>query len=171
MFIKTFLTFINIKNMEVTDQIIIDKLTAFRHNKIQLNTCRIKESWLKEHGLYDYLMNRFKSVKNIQEIIYRIYYKLPDDLHLYCKTCGKEIPLLFRGFLYGYNQYCSYKCSLNDPNKIHKLTDVKQKENIDDEYVLNLMIKDGRLVSEYCKVKKLKQFGIYDYMMNRYDDL
>lgn len=49
--------------MEVTDQIIIDKLTVFRHNKIQLNTCRIKESWLKEHGLYDYLMNRFKSVK------------------------------------------------------------------------------------------------------------
>lgn len=48
MFIKTFLTFINIKNMEVTDQIIIDKLTVFRHNKIQLNTCRIKESWLKE---------------------------------------------------------------------------------------------------------------------------
>ena len=47
--------------MEVTDQIIIDKLTVFRHNKIQLNTCRIKESWLKEHGLYDYLMNRFKS--------------------------------------------------------------------------------------------------------------
>ena len=76
MFIKTFLTFINIKNMEVTVQIIIDKLTVFRHNKIQLNTCRIKESWLKEHGLYDYLMNRFKSVKNIQEIIYRIYYKL-----------------------------------------------------------------------------------------------
>lgn len=33
------------------------------------------------------------------------------------------------------------------------------------------MIKDDRLVSEYCKVKKLKQFGIYDYMMNRYDDL
>ena len=79
MFIKTFLTFINIKNMEVTDQIIIDKLTVFRHNKIQLNTCRIKESWLKEHGLYEYLTNRFKSVKNIQEIIYRIYYKLPDD--------------------------------------------------------------------------------------------
>ena len=69
MFIKTFLTFINIKNMEVTDQIIIDKLTVFRHNKIQLNTCRIKELWLKDHGLYDYLMNRFKSVKNIQEII------------------------------------------------------------------------------------------------------
>ena len=89
MFIKTFLTFINIKNMEVTDQIIIDKLTVFRHDKIQLNTCRIKESWLKEHGLYEYLTNRVKSVKNIQEIIYRIYYKLPDDLHLYCKTCGK----------------------------------------------------------------------------------
>ena len=52
MFIKTFLTFINIKNMEVTDQIIIDKLTVFRHNKIQLNTCRIKESWLKDHNLY-----------------------------------------------------------------------------------------------------------------------
>lgn len=61
-------------------------------------------------------MNRFKSVKNIQEIIYRIYYKLPDNLQLHCKTCGKEIPLLFRGFLYGYNQYCTYKCSLNDPN-------------------------------------------------------
>ena len=65
MFIKTFLTFINIKNMEVTDQIIIDKLTVFRHNKIQLNTCRIKESWLKDHNLYEYLMNRFKSIKNI----------------------------------------------------------------------------------------------------------
>lgn len=45
--------------MEVTDQIIIDKLTIFRHDSIQLNTCRIKESWLKDHGLYDYLMNRF----------------------------------------------------------------------------------------------------------------
>ena len=116
-------------------------------------------------------MNRFKSVKNIQEIIYRIYYKLPDNLQLHCKTCGKEIPLLFRGFLYGYNQYCTYKCSLNDPSKIHKLTNVKQKENIDDDYVLNLMIKNDRLISEYCKNKKLKQFGIYDYMMNRYDDL
>ena len=157
--------------MEVTDQIIIDKLTVFRHDSIQLNTCRIKESWLNDHGLYDYLMNRFKSVKNIQEIIYRIYYKLPDNLQLHCKTCGKEIPLLFRGFLYGYNQYCTYKCSLNDPSKIHKLTNVKQKENIDDDYVLNLMIKNDRLISEYCKNKKLKQFGIYDYMMNRYDDL
>lgn len=78
MFIKTFLTFINIKNMEVTDQIIIDKLTVFRHNKIQLNTCRIKESWLKDHGLYDYLINRYKTINNIQEIIYRIYYELPD---------------------------------------------------------------------------------------------
>lgn len=58
--------------MEVTDQIIIDKLTVFRHDSIQLNTCRIKESWLKDHGLYDYLMNRFKSVKNIQEIIQNI---------------------------------------------------------------------------------------------------
>ena len=94
-----------------------------------------------------------------------------NDLHLYCKTCGKEIPLQFRGFLYGYNQYCTYKCSLNDPSKIHKLTNVKQKENIDDDYVLNLMIKNDRLISEYCKNKKLKQFGIYDYMMNRYDDL
>lgn len=59
--------------MEVTDQIIIDKLTVFRHNKIQLNTCRIKESWLKDHGLYDYLINRYKTINNIQEIIYRIY--------------------------------------------------------------------------------------------------
>jgi hypothetical protein len=33
------------------------------------------------------------------------------------------------------------------------------------------MIKDDRLISEYCKNKKLKEFGIYDYMMNRYDDL
>lgn len=156
----------------VTDQTIIDKLTVFRHNRIQLNTCRIKESWLKDHELYNYLINRFKNIDNIQEIIYRIYYKLPDNnYHIYCKTCGKEIPLQFRGFLYGYNQYCSYKCSLNDPEKIHKLTDVKQKENIDDNYVLNILIKDDRLVSEYCKNKKLKQFGIYDYMMNRYDDL
>ena len=62
MFIKTFLTFINIKNMEVTDQIIIDKLTVFRHNKIQLNTCRIKETWLKDHRLYDYLINRYKTL-------------------------------------------------------------------------------------------------------------
>ena len=45
-------------------------------------------------------MNRFKSVKNIQEIIYRIYYKLPDDLHLYCKTCGKKTD----------KTYCSEKC-------------------------------------------------------------
>lgn len=157
--------------MEITDQIIIDKLTVFRHDKIQLNTCRIKETWLKDHELYDYLINRFKTVNNIQEIIYRIYYNLPDNYKIKCKTCGKEIPLEFRGFLQGYNQYCSYKCSLNDPNKIHKLTNVKQKKDIDDEYVLNLMIKDGRLVSEYCKNKKLKQFGIYDYMMNRYDDL
>ena len=116
-------------------------------------------------------MNRFKSVKNIQEIIYRIYYKLPDNLQLHCKTCSKEIPLEFKGFRYGYNNYCSYKCSLNDPEKIHKLTNVTQKENIDDDYVLNLMIKDDRLISEYCKSKKLKQFGIYDYMMNRYNDL
>lgn len=168
---ETLLALFNIKYMEMTDQIIIDKLTVFRHDKIQLNTCRIKETWLKDHGLYDYLINRYKTINNIQEIIYRIYYELPDDLHLYCKTCGKEIPLQFRGFLYGYNQYCSYKCSLNDPEKIHKLTNVTQKENIDDDYVLNLMIKDGRLISEYCKSKKLKQFGIYDYMMNRYNDL
>lgn len=157
--------------MEITDQIIIDTLTVFRHDKIQLNTCRIKETWLKDHGLYNYLINRFETIDNIQEIIYRIYYKLPDNLHLYCKTCSKEIPLEFKGFRYGYNNYCSYKCSLNDPEKIHKLTNVTQKENIDDDYVLNLMIKDDRLISEYCKSKKLKQFGIYDYMMNRYNDL
>lgn len=157
--------------MEITDQIIIDKLTIFRHNSIQLNTCRLKETWLKDHGLYDYLMNRFKSVSNIQEIIYRIYYKIPDNYLIKCKTCGKEIPLQFKGFLLGYNQYCSYKCSLNDPCKIHKLNNVKQKEDINDDYVLNLMIKDNRLISEYCKVKKLKQFGIYNYLMNRYDDL
>lgn len=132
--------------MEITDQIIIDKLTVFRHDKVQLNTCRIKETWLKCHELYDYLIKRFETISNIQEIIYRIYYKLPDNLQLHCKTCGKEIPLEFKGFLQGYNNYCSYKCSLNDPNKIHKLTDVKQKENIDDNYVLNLMIKDNNIV-------------------------
>ncbi len=145
--------------MEITDQIIIDKLTVFRHDKVQLNTCRIKETWLKDYDLYDYLINKFETINNIQEIIYRIYYKLPDNLQLYCKTCGKEIPLQFRGFLYGYNKYCS----LNDPNKIHKLTYVKQKkENIDDNYVLNLMIKDDRLLPEYCKNKKLKEFRLYD---------
>ena len=62
--------------MEVTDQIIIDKLTVYRHNKIQLNTYRIKESWLKDHSLYDYMMNRYNNLQKnrsiIQEIVYRI---------------------------------------------------------------------------------------------------
>ena len=75
MFIETLLTLFDIKYMEITDQIIIDTLTVFRHDKIQLNTCRIKETWLKDHGLYNYLINRFETIDNIQEIIYRIYYK------------------------------------------------------------------------------------------------
>lgn len=73
-------------------------------------------------------MNKFKSVSNIQEIIYRIYYKIPDNYVIKCKTCNKEIPLRFKSFLLGYNKYCPYKCSLNDPDKIHKLTKVKQKK-------------------------------------------
>lgn len=53
---ETLLALFNIKYMEMADQIIIDKLTVFRHDKIQLNTCRIKETWLKDHRLYDYLI-------------------------------------------------------------------------------------------------------------------
>lgn len=80
MFIKTLLAFINIKNMEVTDQIIIDKLTVYKHNKIQLNTCRIKESWLKEHGLYDYMMNRYNNLQKNRSIIQKIVYRIKNHI-------------------------------------------------------------------------------------------
>lgn len=66
--------------MEVTDQIIIDKLTIFRHDSIQLNTCRIKESWLKDHGLYDYLMNRYNNLQKNRSIIQKIVYLIKNHI-------------------------------------------------------------------------------------------
>lgn len=66
--------------MEVTDQIIIDKLTVFRHDSIQLNTCRIKESWLKDHGSYDYLMNRYNNLQKNRSIIQKIVYRIKNHI-------------------------------------------------------------------------------------------
>ena len=77
---ETLLALFNIKYMEMTDQIIIDKLTVFRHDSIQLNTCRIKESWLKDHNLYDYMMNRYNNLQKNRSIIQKIVYRIKNHI-------------------------------------------------------------------------------------------
>ena len=81
--------------MEVTDQIIIDKLTVFRHDSIQLNTCRIKESWLKDHNLYDYMMNRYNNLQKNRSIIQKIVYRIKNHID---KSYGRLFKMLFTIF-------------------------------------------------------------------------
>lgn len=153
---------------QIDDKIIKKLLIKQVGNKHLLITNRLKIPWLKKHNLYEYLINRYKDVNNIQEILYLIdnnYSQKPT--YIVCKTCGKHINPEFKSFLLGYKLYCSYKCSINDKSKIS----IQSQKNVTDQSILDVLIdKNGNLISTYISQRWLKEHGYYEYLINRYDD-
>lgn len=154
---------------ELNDNKIKQLLVKKKQDHYILNSCRIKISWLKNHNIYNYLINRFINVTNIQEIIYLIFYNYKEKPKvIYCKTCNKPIySIKFQGFLLGYYQYCSYKCSLLDKNK---LISVNNKNITDNDIINHCIDNNGNLISTYVSKLHLQKKGYYNYLINRYND-
>lgn len=157
------------------DNLIISLLTMKnKDNKTILNSCRLKEHWLKSRNIYNYIINRYKNISNLQEILYLLinhYDEKPQYIN--CKTCGKQIIPKFKSFFdNGYKQYCSYKCSINDKNKTYKVINNLSKNEITDETIINHVYdKDkNKLISSHLSVPHLKSMNYYDYIINRYND-
>lgn len=157
------------------DNLIISLLTQKnKDNKIILNTCRLKESWLKSRNIYNYIINRYKNVSDIQEILYLLinHYDEKSEF-INCKTCGKQIIPEFKGFFYnGYKLYCSYKCSINDKNKTYKIINNQLENEITDETIINYVYdkEKNKLISSHLSIPHLKSMNYYDYIINRYND-
>jgi hypothetical protein len=146
-------------NIAITDDYILKLLIKENGN---LNTCRIKIPWLKKHGIYDYLINRFPGISDIQKIVYWINNKMKSNP--ICSICGKE-NIRFKSFSAGYYSTCSQKCT--------KELDIEtsQLKNLTDEDILKIAYdKYGRISPEHVKERWLKLHGYYDYIMSRYDD-
>jgi hypothetical protein len=110
-----------------------------------------------------------QDIKEILWLIVNGYEKRPD--YIVCKTCGKHIKPIFKGFYFdGYKQYCSYKCSINDLNKSDK-SDKFQLINLTDEDILTHILNEkGNIVSTFVSKRHLMDNGLYDYIINRYND-
>lgn len=154
----------------VLEKQILDNLLYSKRHEIDINTCRIKQTWISKHlppNSYNYLLNRFSDLstpKDLPEILYRLYYHIENAP--ICEVCHIN-KCKFLGFNKGYNKTCSYKCSLNpDINKnmfeIH--------DNLNDNIILNHFIDDEHIVSTYATKLHIQQYGYGDYLYNRFSD-
>lgn len=153
--------------MNVDDTKIISLLYT---EKDKINKYRTRESWLKEHGLYEYICNRYNDFPNNRcypaEIVYRIKNKI--EHYPICPICGKKVTL--RDTIVGYHKYCSPSCSMKDSSGLYKL-----KENIEevtDQKVIDKCIvkTTGALCSKHTSVRWLREHGLYEYISKRYED-
>lgn len=117
----------------------------------EINYNKVKEKYLIEHGYKEILLDQFPNEKlKYVEILYRLYHKL--DGPKLCKTCSK--PLKFINFSKGYGLYCSKAC------------EIKSTVTINDDYIRNYLVERG--IPNH--ISNLKITGIYNYLINRFDD-
>ena len=157
-------------NKELEKQILDNLLYSKRH-KIEINTCRIKQSWINKHlppNSYNYLLNRFSDLatsKDLPEILYRLYYHIENAP--ICEVCHIN-KCNFLGFNKGYNKTCSYKCSIN-PN-INKNI-LETHDNLNDDIILEKFLnKQENIKSTYASKLYIQQHGYADYLYNRFND-
>ena len=157
-------------NTELEKQILDNLLYSKRH-EIEINTCRIKQSWINNHlppNSYNYLLNRFSDLfttKDLPEILYRLYYQIENAP--ICKICHIN-KCKFLGFTKGYGKTCSYKCSINpDINK--NILEIHNELN--DNIILEKFLNNKeQLKSAYATKLYIQQHGYAEYLYNRFKD-
>ena len=118
-------------NSILNDNIIKQYLNNFisNHNKIYTK-CFPK-------NIYDYIVNRYKDSKSIQESIYRILNNIEETPK--CR-CGNS--LKFGNIKSGYFKHCSNSCAQSDPEILNKVKQTKIK--IYGENYINIIQQKGR---------------------------
>ena len=89
-------------------------LDALKDRDGKISAAKTNKDYLKKHGYYDYLINRY-SDNTITDCIPEILYRLANDIDTppTCKMCGNPIKFSMSGRLYA--KHCSAKCRNNDP--------------------------------------------------------
>lgn len=97
----------------------IEILNVLKNKEGKISPARTNEKYLRKHGYYEYLLNRY-SDNTIPNCIPETLYRLINDIENVpvCKACGNLVSFDLGNR--SYPQWCSAKCRNNDP-------DVKQK--------------------------------------------
>lgn len=123
-------------------------------NNGNINSNKLQEKYIKEHGYYNYLINRYTDSDSFAETVYRICHDINDKPK--CKICGNTVRL--KSLKEGFDDVCSDSC-------------YKKNVIIDDNFIKSLNLKglifkkDWNLyndVYEYLKLKFGGQFRTYD---------
>lgn len=135
------------------------RILGVKNGKVHPSKCR--PSFLKEKGIYDYIINRYPDSSDLNENLYRIIHGLEEKPK--CKVCGK--PLSFKYWHYPKKGYCSVSCSRKD------FIDRRENIELNDDIILKDLIKeDGSINNQKVKEKYLNEHGYTDYLNNRYPD-
>ena len=126
------------------------------------------KSVLERHGLYDFIVNRFKDSESISETIFRIYHGIEDRPT--CMHCGK--PVKFGQVNsrkdpskkeLGFAPYCSVSCSRKHIRERHHCV-------TSDAEAIELLTVDGQIIENRCREKYVAENGLRDYLLSRYSD-
>lgn len=146
---KRYIKHTNIKDI---DDDIIKK--DYILNNGNINSNKLQEKYIKEHGYYNYLINRYLDSDSLSETVYRIC--TSTHVKPKCKICGNTVRL--KSLKEGFDDVCSDSC-------------YKRNVIIDDSFIKSLSLK-GQIfkkdwdlyndVYEYLKLKFGDQFRTYD---------
>lgn len=162
---------ISLPKYEDIDDEYIKNLICYE-NSNEINPWYMSVTWTKTHGIYKYLINRYKNARSIQESAYMIVNNLKETDIPICPICKKE-HVRFLSLKNGYGNTCeTYTCALHDFNR----NDVKQKDNITDEDIIKTFISkhdDEKIICmnrSRLQEKWIYEHGYKDYLDNRYPD-
>lgn len=151
--------------MNEKDKLVID---AFYKENGKINNFRTREKWIKDNGFYDYLVNRYHDFPENRICFTEIIYRIKNNIEKYptCPVCGK--PVTLRDTIVGYNRYCSASCCNKDPNPYKMKAD--PDKIVDDNVIIKECVNEKGHIHAYIKEKWLREHGLYDYLMKRYND-
>lgn len=155
------------KNQDL-DLKVIKNCFSSRTNKVIPTKCT--EKYLKDIGLFDYVVERFEDVDSntsLLEIVHRIAYGI--EKFPVCKYCN-ENKCLFDMTLLTYADYCDNSDCI--VQHYGKCKNVEIPKTIDDQTVKDLIFDSSRnrVKQNKCIRYWLAAHGLYDYIRNRFED-
>lgn len=115
-----------------------------------INTNKLQEKYIKEHGYYDYLINRYTDSYSLTETIYRICNSI--EIKPVCEICSK--PVRLKSLKDGFDNVCSDICS-----RKNSIT------YVDDDFIKNLSLKGQAFRKDWRGYNK-----VYEYLHNKFGD-
>lgn len=132
--------------INITDDII--KQDYLLNGEINSNKLQLK--YIKEHGYYDYLINRYTDSYSLTETIYRICNSI--EIKPVCEICSK--PVRLKSLKDGFDNVCSDICS-----RKNSIT------YVDDDFIKNLSLKGQAFRKDWRGYNK-----VYEYLHNKFGD-